>query len=238
MKRVGIVVILFFFLLQSCKTLSTQRQPYIVAKKSAAALREDLILLRKILEANHPGLYWYTPKDSMDLFFDQSINSITDSLDEVQFKNKVAWLVSRIRCGHTTVFFSKAYTKNAVQFRFPSFPLYLKAWGDSLVVLANLNQRDPIFKRGTIITGINGRTNRQVLDTLFQFISSDGYAFNYKNQVVSGNFPIWYKTILGVDSSYTISYIDSTGQEASATVNNYKPVVDTSRRTRPQSAQP
>jgi C-terminal processing protease CtpA/Prc len=238
MKRLGIVVILFFFLLQSCKTLSTQRRPYPVAKKSAAELKEDFSLLRNILEANHPSLYWYTPKDSMNLFFDQSINSITDSLDEVQFKNKVAWLVSKIRCGHTSVLFSKAYTRNAAQFRFPSLPLYLKAWGDSLVVIANASQQDSVFKRGTIITGINGRTNRQLLDTLFSFISSDGYAFNYKNQVVSGNFPLWYKTILGVDSVYNVSYIDSTGKETSAIVKNYRPAVDTSRRGRPRSAEP
>ncbi|MEO8171542.1 MAG: S41 family peptidase [Sediminibacterium sp.] len=238
MKRLGIVLILFFLFLQSCKTLSTQRQRYTVAKKSASELREDFTLLRKILEANHPSLYWYTPKDSMDLYFTQSINSITDSLDEVQFKNKVAWLVSKIRCGHTTVLFSKAYTKHAAQFRFPSFPLYLKAWKDSLVVLASLTQQDPVFKRGTVITGINGKTNRQVLDTLFRFISSDGYAFNYKNQVVSGNFPLWYKTILGVDSVYHVSYIDSTGKETNAIVKNYRPVIDTSKRGRPRPAAP
>ncbi|MEO7531702.1 MAG: S41 family peptidase, partial [Sediminibacterium sp.] len=225
MKRAGIIGL--FFLTTIHFAFSQKKAPPII-KISAALLKEDFVLLRNILEANHPSLYWYTPKDSMDLYFDQSINSITDSLDEVQFKNKVAWLVSKIRCGHTTVFFSKKYTKNAAQYRYPSFPLYLKAWGDSLVVLANLFPKDSVFKRGTIITGINGRTNRQLLDTLFQFISSDGYAFNYKNQVVSGNFPIWYKTIIGVDSSYNITYIDSTGKEASAIVRNFKPFIDTS----------
>lgn len=235
--RVGVFAIFVFFVLQSCKTVSTQRQGYVVAKKSPTELKEDFSLLRKILESNHPSLYWYTPKDSMDLYFDQSINSITDSLDEVQFKNKVAWLVSKIRCGHTTVLFSKAYTRNAAQFRFPSFPLYLKAWGDSLVVIANASQQDSVFKRGTIITGINGRNNRQVLDTLFRFISSDGYAFNYKNQVVSGNFPLWYKTIMGVDSAYHVSYIDAAGKETTTVLKNYKPVVDTSRRGRPRSVE-
>ncbi len=234
MKRVGFLAIFF---LASLHFAFAQKKTAPIRKKSAAALRKDFILLRNILEANHPSLYWYTPKDSMDLFFDQSINSITDSLDEVQFKNKVSWLVSKIRCGHTTVQFSKKYTKNAAKYRYPSFPLYLKAWGDSLVVLANLFSKDTVFKRGTVITGINGRTNRQVMDTLFQYISSDGYAFNYKNQVLSGNFPIWYKTVMGVDSTYHISYIDSTGQEANAIVKNYKPLVDTSRKERSRTAE-
>lgn len=176
----------------------------------------------------------------MDYFFNQAINSITDSLDEVAFKNKVGWVVSKIRCGHTTVRFSKKFTKNAAGYRYPAFPLYLKAWNDSLVVLANLLPGDSTIKRGTIITGINGFSNRALLDTLFQFIGSDGYAFNYKNQVVSGNFPAWYKTILGLDSVYTIQYVDSTGQNVTARLSNFQPPhkKDTGSHNKPRPIQP
>ena len=107
------------FLIITCSAFA-QAKTYALPKKSATALKEDLVLLQKILEANHPSLYWYTPKDSMDMYFKQSINSITDSLDEVQFKNKVAWVVSKIRCGHTNVRFSKKYAKDAMRFRYPS----------------------------------------------------------------------------------------------------------------------
>ena len=219
-------------------TVSAQVKITRLPKKDAASLREDISLLQKILEASHPSLYWYTPKDSMNALFAESINSITDSLDEVQFKNKVAKLVSRIRCGHTTVLFSKAFTKKAAQFRYPAFPLSIKAWGDSLVVLNSLLPRDSVFKRGTVITSINGRTNRQLLDTLFQFISSDGYAMNYKNQVVSGNFPAWYKTVIGLDSAYSITYIDSTGKQATASIHNVVPRIDTSKKQTARLALP
>ncbi len=195
-------------------------------------MREDIILLKKILEANHPSLYWYTPKDSIDLYFQSAINSITDSLDEVQFKNKVAEVVSLIRCGHTSVRFSKAYAKKATQFRYPQFPLALKAWKDSLVVMSSAIAGDSIFKRGTIITQINGRSNRRLLDTLFRFISSDGFAFNYKNQVVSGNFAAWYKTVIGLDSIYQIGYINNEGKESFALLKNFEPIKDTSQKQR------
>jgi hypothetical protein len=230
MRRYGIVAI-GFFLLSACA--ATQKAQQKLPKKSAAELKSDFILFQKILEANHPSLYWYTPKDSMDLYFSQGINSITDSMDEVQFRNKLAWVVSKIRCGHTTVMPSKKFNTATAQYRFPSFPLYLKTWDDSLVVLGNLFPKDSVFKRGTIITGINGRTNRQVLDSIFQFISSDGYSFNYKSQVLSGNFPVWYKNVFGVDSSYRVSYIDSTGKEAMAVLKNFRPIVDTSKKSRP-----
>lgn len=200
-------------------------------KKDAASLRSDLDLLHRILEANHPSLYWYTPKDSVDLFFRIAGDSITDSLNEVQFKNKVSWVISRIRCGHTTVRFSKKYVRNAAHYRYPAFPLNIKAWNDSLVVLNSLFRYEPVFRRGTVITSINGRSNRSLLDTLYDFIGSDGYAMTYKEQVVSSNFPAWYKTVIGLDSSYSISYIDSAGHAATAVIPNFTPRTDTSKHT-------
>jgi Peptidase family S41 len=202
---------------------STQLPVSHLPKIGAEQLKEDFQLLQKILEANHPSLYWYTPKDSIDYFFKTAINNINDSMDEVQFKNALSAVVSRIRCGHTSVRFSKAYTKNAVKYRYPQFPLSIKAWSDSLVVLNSFLPNDTIFKRGNIITSINGRSNRVILDTLFRFISSDGYADNYKNQVVSSNFSYWYKNVLGLDTVYQITYLDSTGKELVAQLTNFVP---------------
>jgi len=231
MKRnIALSCILFSISLNSAVA---QKKLSSLPKIAPEVLKEDFSLLKKILEANHPSLYWYTPKDSIDAFFENAISSITDSIDEVQFKNKVAWVISKIRCGHTSVRFSKAYEKNATRFHYPQFPLFLKAWGDSLVVVASLINKDSVFKRGTIITGINRRTNRQLLDTFFQFITADGFGVNYKNQVVSGNFPGWYKTILGLDSSYSISYINASGKEATAIIKNYNPRIDTVRKEFP-----
>lgn len=236
MKQGKAVCILFLIFLQLA--VSAQIKITKLPKKDPASLREDLGLLQKILEANHPSLYWYTPKDSIDALFAESIHSITDSLDEVQFKNKVALIISRIRCGHTTVLFSKAFTKKAAQFRYPAFPLNMKVWGDSLVVINSLQPADSVFKRGTIVTSINGVSNRKLLDTIFQYISSDGYAMNYKNQVVSGNFPAWYKTIIGLDTAYAVSYIDSAGNEKTATVKNVIPKIDTSKKETAKLALP
>ena len=222
----------FFLCFQAAPLLFAQTHVPKPIKTAPSLLREDIILLKQILEANHPSLYWYTPKDSIDFYFQSAINSITDSLDEVQFKNKVAEIVSSIRCGHTSVRFSKAYTKKAAKFRYPQFPLSIKAWKDSLVVLNSNLPHDSIFKRGTIITGINGKSNRKLLDTIFRFISSDGYGINYKNQVVSGNFAAWYKTIIGLDSVYTISYIDDAGKESIAAIKNFDPQKDTAGKLR------
>lgn len=196
-------------------------------KLPAEKVKEDIVLLKKILEANHPSLYWFTPKDSLDYFFESAYQNLPDSLNEIQVKNKVASIVSKIRCGHTSVRFSQDFSTHTQQHQYPMFPLFLKAWDDSLVVLANAFEKDTIFKRGTIITSINGKNNRAILDSIFQFISTDGYSENYKNQSVSLNFPAWYKTCIGLDSVYTITYIDSSGKEAVTTIKNFTPIIDT-----------
>lgn len=236
MKTACIVVTIILLITGLSIQMRAQRLPPPLPKMAAAPLIEDIVLLKKILEANHPSLYWYTSKDSIDYYFKETMAGITDSLNEVEYKNRLSKLVARIRCGHTTVRFSKAYGKVAAMYRYPQFPLSLKVWDDSLVVLGSAYRNDSIFKRGTIITAINGRTPVQLLDTIYQYISTDGYGVNHKSQTVSGNFPGWYKTILGdVDSVYNIRYIDSTGNEKKTMLKAYRPVVDTSRQGRQET---
>ncbi len=227
LKNCFIVFISFcFFIIQSC-TSSKLSNYHFNQKTAAPQLKEDIALLKNILEANHPSLYWYTPKDSIDAAFSNAINSIKDSLTEVEFRNKVAVVISKIRCGHTAVRFSKNYSKEIEKNRYPQFPLFIKTWGDSMVVLGSLLPKDSVFKRGTVITSINHKTNRQLIDSMFQLISTDGYSNNYKSQVFSGNFPVWYKLAFGSDSLYSIDYIDNAGNPKTKVITFYQPKKDT-----------
>ena len=222
-------IIIFSVLLTSC--VATKNKSYSFNQKYAATtIKEDIIFLKQILQANHPSLYWFTPKDSIDYFFQTTLNGITDSLTEIQAKNKIAYIVSKIKCGHTSVRFSNQFIDLAEKHRYPQFPLSIKTWKDSMVVLGRYNIEDAVLKRGTIITAINGRTPKQMLDTFFQFISTDGDALNFKSQVLSNNFPAWYRNIFGVDSSYNIGYIDSSQKERTIIVKAYAPKADTTKK--------
>ena len=201
-------------------------------KISPAKLRSDFTLLQNILEENHPSLYWYTSKDSVDYYFKTINESLRDSLTELQFRNRTAWMLGKLRCGHTIVRSSKPYTQYFLSKRLPTFPLSLKVWQDSAVLVTNYN-RDSVLKRGTIVTAINNRPTSTVLDSICQFISTDGYANNLKYQLLSFNFPAYYKNTFGLDSQYVISYVDSTGTATNKTVKNYDPKTDSSFRRTP-----
>ena len=222
-------IILCIILFSSC--ISYHKSNYTFNQKySAAELKEDFLLLKKILEVNHPSLYWFTPKDSVEYYFTITINSITDSLTEAQCRNKIAFVLSKIRCGHTGVRYSKDFDRLVKTERGAAFPLSIKTWKDSMVVVASAFKKDSIFKRGTIITSIDGRTNKEILDSIFQFISTDGYADNFKSQVVSNNFSGWYRNVFGLKNKYSIKYTDSAGKESLATVYNFIPKKDTVKR--------
>ncbi|MDB5230507.1 MAG: peptidase family [Chitinophagaceae bacterium] len=103
-----------------------------------------------------------------------------------------------------------------------------------MVVLSSIYRNDPVFKRGTIITAINGVNSRQLLDSMFRLISTDGYADNFKSQVVSFNFPVYYVNTFGISKEFTINYIDSTGLPKTTVLPAYTlPKRDTSKRRVP-----
>lgn len=204
----------FYFLILitciSCNIIKTSSYNPNV-KYSSIQLQEDFTVLHKVLKSNHPSLYWYATKDSIDDLFSATYNSLQYSLTEQQFRKKVAWAISKIHCGHTGVRSSKNYSKYYTSQKIKTFPLYLKVWDDSAIVIHNLLKEDTIIKRGTPVVGINGVPMKKILDSICQLISSDGYSNNFKYQLISFNFPAFYMNAFESDSTYKVQYIDSTG---------------------------
>jgi len=177
-------------------------------------LQGDYTLLRNILEKKHPSLYWYTPKDSMDYYFDDGYKNITDSMTELQFGWKIlAPLINKIHCGHTSFSMSKGWTRFIKNKSIPSFPLYLKIWKDTMVVTANLNNKDSVIKKGMLITSINGIKNKDLIKKIFGYLAEDGYEDNVNYIRLSSGFPYFHRNVFGIYKRYSVGYIDSSGKE-------------------------
>ena len=202
-------------------------------KFSPQQLDKDYTVFRNTLEEDHPGLYWYTSKDSMDYYFNWGKQQIKDSLTEPQFKNVLSYVLAKINCGHTTARLSKKYLKYLDTLRNEKyFPLSIKFWDDTAVMAVNLHRRDTVLKRGTVIQSINGRSMKQITDTMFRYISSDGYNITHKNQVLSnrGSFGSLYSSIYGLSPRYSIDFIDSAGKKHSVITPVYDPARDSLNR--------
>jgi hypothetical protein len=220
----GYKLILVFCCLIFGVSVMAQKKLADAPKIAPALLIKDLQTLQKVIVQNHPSTYWYTPKDSMDFYFSTALASVKDSMSAWAFKNVVATYLANIKCGHTSVHFSPKLTKQYANYRFPQFPLQLKVWKDSAVVIGNLFTKDSILKRGTIVTAINQMPVKPLVDSLYSIISTDGNSINFKSQVLTNNFAGWYKAKFGdADSVYQISYIDSAGNAATTSINAYLP---------------
>jgi hypothetical protein len=200
-------------------------------KYSPQQLQADYFLFQNILEEQHPGLHWYTSKDSMDFYFEKGRTMLRDSLTEPGFRTVLSYVISKLGCGHTSVRPSKQFAgfrsaKDSL--RNHQFPLSLKLWKDTAIVTLNLNRKDSFIKRGSIVTAIDDKPIRQIIDSLFQFLSTDGYNLTHKYQTLSnrGTFGNWYLTVFGYRPSFKIDYIDSSGKYKTSVANIFKPSRD------------
>jgi hypothetical protein len=216
-------------------------------KYSPRELQKDFAVYQTVLEESHPGLYWYTSKDSMDHYFRNGLAQLRDSMTEPEFRKLLTYVTAKVNCGHTSIRPSKKFTKYFDPVRTKIFPLSVKIWpgrtfpengnplreNDTMAVATNLNRRDSIFKRGTVITRINNKPVEYIVDTLFDYISTDGYNLTHKFQTLSnrGYFGTLYTSLFGLSDKYLIDYIDSSGQAGSATIPVYNPATDTFNRT-------
>ncbi len=194
-------------------------------------LQEDYTLLRNILEQKHPSIYWYTSKDSMDYYFDAGYNAIQDSMTELQFGWKIiAPLTSVIHCGHTSFNMSKGWNHFIKNKIIPSFPLYLKVWKDTMMVIGNLNRKNRLINNGSFITSINGMKNEEMINYMFHFLVEDGYSENVNYIRLSSDFPYFHRNIFGLYKSYQVSYTDTSGNSKNVVVPYFKPASDTTKK--------
>src|SRR6185437_9587863 len=175
--------------------------------------------------------YWYTSKDSMDYYFDEGYQAIRDSMTELQFGWKIlAPLTATIHCGHTSFSMSKGWNHFIKDKIIPSFPLYLKVWNDSMMVIANLNEKDSVIKNGDFITAINGIKTPELIDYMFHFLVEDGYTENVNYIRLSSDFPYFHRNIFGLYKKYDVDFTDSNGDAKSATIPYFAPSTDSTEK--------
>ncbi|MCU0405176.1 MAG: hypothetical protein MUE99_11580 [Chitinophagaceae bacterium] len=223
-------------IISGCGVSKSQFNPE--RKFSAGQLIEDFDIAWKTYKKNHPSYNWYGPEDSVNAVFEKVRASITDSLTEAEFRLRLSYAVAAIRCGHTTVSSSKAYSKFFKNSKTPQFPLSVKVWGnDSMVVLQNISKDTSNIKKGTIVTTIDSIGTSVFIRQMKEYISTDGFSDGFKELQISAAFGARFKWMYGLKNSYNIGYINEKGKDTSSVLPVYFPAKkdslikkDTSRR--------
>lgn len=176
-------------------------------------LRSDFRLMRKALEEAHPGLYRYHPRDSVSRWFDDAYARLDKPMTELQYRRVIEPAIDRIGCGHTDLYASRQFTNYRKKYPLRAFPVDVAVLNNRLFVREN-RSTDSTIRRGAEITAIDGRPAAQVLDQLYDYISSDGYNQTFKAYVLNtGSFGSYYTLVYGVDSTaaHRLTFRDSTG---------------------------
>lgn len=221
------------FVLASLVSCSTTKTSIADRKYPRKHLQEDYRIFRGALEEGHPSLYWFTPKDSVDKRFSDGYSAIKDSMTERQFKTLLNWVVTAFRCGHTSVAYSKQYSRYLDTAAVKMFPLAFKVWPDTLVVIGNLNKKDSLLTRGTVVTEINGKPARELIHTFLDHTTGDGYSVSGRYQSLSsyGAFGVLYKNVYGLTDTFNVTYIDEFGFESRTKVPVFVPESRSAKKT-------
>jgi hypothetical protein len=200
-------------------------------KYSPQQLKEDIQALEETLQRNHPSLYWYSSKSTIDASYARAYEMSKDSMNENTFKNLIAETIFPVRCGHTSIRPSAKHGKYMRERSPRGFPLNLKIADDStLIITNNFNRKDSVLKPGMIVVSVNNLSARGIIDTMFPLVAIDGYAKNFSYQNISNSFPSYYNSRFPNQKKYTIVYLNERGEQKSLLIPSLGSTRDTVKR--------
>ncbi|NRB47218.1 MAG: hypothetical protein HRU41_06055 [Saprospiraceae bacterium] len=152
----------------------------------------DLEILYQALDKFHSGMYWYTPKDSVDLAFQAARNEITDDLNVLEFHKLMAPLVALSREDHTNIYLPESI-KEKVDATARFIPLTFVFLGKALYCVRNGSNFADFTLEGKQVESINGEVPATLVNTLGSLFASDGYIKTVKYSDLEGfNFSRYY----------------------------------------------
>lgn len=169
-------------------------------------LLNDLDLLYQGLNKFHSGMYWYTPKDSVDLAFQEVRNKITRDLNVLEFHKLIAPLVALSHEDHTDIFLPKE-VKEKVNSESQIMPLAFVFLGNELYCLKNGSDFQNQVLEGKQIESINGESPIQIVEKIGNLFASDGFIKTVKYSDLKGfKFSMYYYYYYGLVNQFEIKF--------------------------------
>lgn len=166
-------------------------------------LQEDFNQLKSYINS-HPKLY--SDIDELNRLIETNYLLIEDEMTEVEFLRLLTPIVTKLNCGHTSVYLSEDYyEKEAANLKY--FPLKIYYFEGQLFVAQNKGLEQIPF--GAQILMINGKSEEEITEQLLTNLPSDGYNQTLKYRVINDWFRGLYYEIVDDASSYSIKYITS-----------------------------
>ncbi|MCH2200320.1 MAG: S41 family peptidase [Flavobacteriales bacterium] len=164
-------------------------------------LLRDLELLHQALDGYHSGMYWYTPKDSVDVAFEQAREQINEDLSVLAFHRLMAPLVGLSREDHTDIYLPddvQEYVEESGMF----LPFTVAFLGKEMYVIRDASLLGLDHQR---IISINGKSPEDLVEDIGQLFASDAFIKTVKYSDLEGfSFAKYKYYFFGKLTSYEV----------------------------------
>lgn len=195
-KTKATLLCLSLLILASGCTSVKQYNQNLAKAKSPKELQSDVDYLYRVLQRNHPQLYWYISKKELDYKFDSLKASITQPMTSREFYYRLSPVVTSIKEGHTqlkqvTRSFKKeeADSLRIEQFGLTPFSKMKFAIFDNRLFIIKNKSWNKSIQSGTELLKINGTDVPVLLDKFRSTITADGFVKTFKDRSVANRFP-------------------------------------------------
>jgi hypothetical protein len=154
-------------------------------------LQDDLQILRKKIQKQHPALRYYNYDNAFESLADSLNQSFSDLMTVKDFYFQISPLIEKINCGHTKLYLPDYYwfredsSLNILPVRF-----YFQ---DNRIWCRQNDSKNKRLQSGMEVLKINHLTSTQIIENFKRRISSDGFNETYKyaqmNRLAYGLFP-------------------------------------------------
>ncbi|GAA4459540.1 hypothetical protein GCM10023189_33390 [Nibrella saemangeumensis] len=171
-------------------------------------LSQDVDYLEETLEKVHPGLTWYTTKDSLARGFSLIRSKLARTNSEADFLWLLSPLIEQIHCGHIGLYPSLTTQEYLAQ-QANVFPVDIWINGDSAVVLREYQG----IARGSTILSINDRNMAEITSRISANIPSDGYNQSYKAYRMQHEFPVLFARHIQTADTFEVKVRDMVSRQ-------------------------
>jgi Peptidase family S41 len=176
-------------------------------KIDAAATRDDFQIFKSALVEAHPGLFRYETVATIDSVFTEVERSLTDSMTQQQFFQRLSPVIANIHCGHTKFHPENTYNEERLYHYFFQidrlFPLKLYFSEEKVFVQAIFGENTDIEKGSELLT-VNGQSIAELRDSLFRNLVADGRVESSKYAELNNYFPAYYANLIGSPDQFEV----------------------------------
>jgi hypothetical protein len=171
------------------------------AQLSPEQMKKDILTLRKGLEKNHPGLYWYTSKEQFDSIWTHLNTRIDKSMTDEEFFRLLLPVVANVKCSHTFFYPSKEIMSHGTR-----FPLSINFVQEKGYILGDSGENN--IPNGSELVAINGKSLDAIVDMILPGLQAQGGNIGWKYVILENDFQNYYYYLVEQPDRFSIEYMD------------------------------